>query len=328
MIRFGIIGTNWITEEFLKAAQAAEHFTLTAVYSRTEERAREFAAKWGAATVFTDIEAMAASDSIDAVYIASPNSFHAKQAIVLMDGGKHVLCEKPIASNAKELEAMIAAAQRSGIVLMEALKTTLLPNFSAIRTNVSRIGQVRRYFASYCQYSSRYDAYRNGTVLNAFNPTFSNGALMDLGIYCLYPLVALFGAPKSIQATGVMLDSGVDGAGSILLSYPDMDAVVMYSKITSSALPSEIHGEDGSLVIDKINQPEKVELRYRNGVIEDVTRPSAQHTMFYEIEEFIRLIRSGERESAINSHAVSLAAMRIMDEARAQIGLVYPADIE
>lgn len=278
--------------------------------------------------MFTDIEAMAASDSIDAVYIASPNSFHAKQAIVLMDGGKHVLCEKPIASNAKELEAMIAAAQRSGIVLMEALKTTLLPNFSAIRTNVSRIGQVRRYFASYCQYSSRYDAYRNGTVLNAFNPTFSNGALMDLGIYCLYPLVALFGAPKSIQATGVMLDSGVDGAGSILLSYPDMDAVVMYSKITSSALPSEIHGEDGSLVIDKINQPEKVELRYRNGVIEDVTRPSAQHTMFYEIEEFIRLIRSGERESAINSHAVSLAAMRIMDEARAQIGLVYPADIE
>lgn len=328
MIRFGIIGTNWITEEFLKAAQAAEHFALTAVYSRTEERAREFASKWGAANVFTDIEAMAASDSIDAVYIASPNSFHAKQAIVLMNGGKHVICEKPIASNAKELEAMIAAARRNGVVLMEALKTTLLPNFKAIQENVPRIGQVRRYFASYCQYSSRYDAYRNGTVLNAFNPIFSNGALMDLGIYCLYPLVALFGAPKSIQATGVMLESGVDGAGSILLSYPDMDAVVMYSKITSSALASEIHGEDGSLVIDKINQPEKVELRYRNGSVEDVTRSSLQPAMFHEIEEFIGLIRSGQRESAINSHAVSLATMRIMDEARAQIGLVYPADTD
>lgn len=119
---------------------------------------------------------MAQSDEIDAVYIASPNSFHAKQAIICMNQGKHVLCEKSIASKSTELREMVETAKRNNVVLMEALKTTLLPNFQAIQSNLHKIGEIRRYFASYCQYSSRYDAYKEGTILNAFNPVFSSGS--------------------------------------------------------------------------------------------------------------------------------------------------------
>ncbi|WP_169087098.1 Gfo/Idh/MocA family protein [Paenibacillus sp. PL91] len=325
-IRFGIIGTNWITEQFIDAASEVEGFKLSAVYSRSSETAEAFAAKHGIADSYTDLEEMAASGQIDAVYIASPNSFHARHAIACMNHGIHVLCEKPIASNAHELRQMVAAAKENGVLLMEALKSTLLPSFKAVQDNLHKLGEVRRYFANYCQYSSRYDAYKAGTVLNAFNPVFSNGALMDLGIYCIYPLVALFGKPDAIKATGVMLESGVDGEGSIVLQYASMDAVIMYSKITHSSLPSEIQGESGSIVIDKISEPGKIGIQYRNGSAEDLSQQTNSKSMYYEAKEFIELIKAGRTESTVNTFENSLTTLEIMDEARKQIGLVYPAD--
>ncbi|UMV49988.1 Gfo/Idh/MocA family oxidoreductase [Paenibacillus macerans] len=326
MIRFGTIGTNWITERFIQAALETEQFVLTAVYSRTEEKGKEFAAKFGDPKVFTEVKALAESADVDAVYIASPNSLHAEQAILLMDHGKHVLCEKPMASNAAEVRRMIEAARRNGVLLMEALKSTLMPNFRAVQDNLYKIGRVRRYFSSYCQYSSRYDAFKEGKVLNAFNPAFSNGSLMDLGVYCIYPMVTLFGKPESVQASAVMLPSRVDGEGSLIARYPDMDGVIMYSKITDSYVPTEIQGENGTMVIDKINQPYDVKILYRDGTTEELSRSQPQESMYYEALEFIELLQSGRRESEINTHARSLAVAELMEEARRQFGLRYAAD--
>ncbi|WP_226681523.1 Gfo/Idh/MocA family protein [Sutcliffiella horikoshii] len=326
MIRFGVIGTNWITESFINAAQESEDFRLTAVYSRKEETAREFGNKFNVTTTYTDLDEFTRSTVIDAVYIASPNSLHAKQAIACMDQGKHVLCEKPIASNTAELSEMIAAAKRNNVVLMEAMKSTLLPNFLAVKENLHKIGKIRRYVGSYCQYSSRYDKYKEGTVLNAFKPEFSNGALMDIGIYTIYPMVALFGKPQSLHAMAHMLESGVDGQGSILFQYDGMDASVAYSKIANSYLPSEIQGEEGTIILDTIHTPEKILIRFKDGTEEDITVPQKGQSMFYEAEEFIRLIKTGEKESSINSLSASLQTMELIEEARKQIGLVYPAD--
>lgn len=327
MIRFGVIGTNWITDRFIHAAEETEQFSLEAVYSRSEDKGKDFAAKYGSnPEVFTDLEAMVSSGRIDAVYIASPNSYHAEQAILCMNHGKHVLCEKPLASNAAETKRMIQAARDNDVLLMEAMKSTLMPNFRVVANNLYKIGRVRRYFSSYCQYSSRYDAFKQGTVLNAFNPEFSNGSLMDLGIYCIYPMVTLFGKPDSVQASSIMLSSGVDGEGSILMRYSDMDAIVMYSKITDSYAPTEIQGENGTLVIDKVNQPYEVKIVYRDGTVEDLRQPQMQESMFYEAREFIELIQAGKRESSVNTLANSLVVAEIMEEARRQIGLKYPAD--
>nr|WP_144928275.1 Gfo/Idh/MocA family oxidoreductase [Paenibacillus bovis] len=327
MIRFGVIGTNWITDRLLEAALQNDDFQLTAVYSRTETKGREFAQKYGVENVFTNLEEMAKSDKIDAVYIASPNSLHLEQTITMLKNGKHVLCEKPLASNSKEIEIMINTARENNVVLMEAMKTTLLPNFIALKDNLHKIGKVRRYHASYCKYSSRYDAYRQGTVLNAFNPQFSNGSLMDLGVYCIFPLVVLFGAPKKIKANAVMLESGVDGGGSLLLEYDGFEAVITHSKIVNSYVPSEIQGEEGSFLIEEISDLERIELRYRNGEMEEIGAETIHPSMYYEVEEFIHLIKSGKLESDINSHENSLIVANIVEEARKQFGLKYPADL-
>lgn len=325
MIRFGTIGTSWITEEFIRCGRQVGGFSLAAVYSRSEETARQFGKKHKAEAIFTDLNAMAQSDSIDAVYIASPNSFHSRQAILFLQNKKHVLCEKPLASNAKEAADMIEAAKANGVLFMEALKTTFMPAMLSVRENLHKIGKIRRYFASYCQYSSRYDAYKAGGNPNTFNPEFSNGALMDLGIYCIYPLIALFGKPEEVKASALLLESGIDGEGSIIMKYPEMDAVIMYSKITHSALPSEIHGEKGTIVIDRIAQPGKVHIYYRTGETEDITL-GQKDAMCYEIQEFTQLIKENRRESALNSHWLSCDVIAVMDSVRQQIGLLFPAD--
>jgi predicted dehydrogenase len=161
-VRFGVVGTNYITDWVLTGARQDERFELSAVYSRTEASAQAFATRHAIPHTFTSLEEMAKSPLIDAVYIASPNFLHASQSILCMRYGKHVLCEKPFASNAREVREMIAAAEKYGVTLMEAMKPTLTPNFLSARENLGRVGVVRRYFSCYCQYSSRYDKLKEG----------------------------------------------------------------------------------------------------------------------------------------------------------------------
>lgn len=334
-LRLGVVGTNFITDWVIAGGRQDERLVLAAVCSRKQETADAFAARHGIPYTFTSLEAMAASPLIDAVYIASPNFLHASQSILCMQHGKHVLCEKPLASNAKEAEAMIAASRTCNVTLMEAMKPTLTPNFKSVMKHLERVGVVRRYFSCYCQYSSRYDKYKEGIVLNAFRPEYSNGAMMDIGIYTVYPMVALFGRPQSIDASGIRLSSGVDGQGTVTFTYQGMDATVLYSKIADSSLPTEIQGESGTIVLDRINIIRQASFiprqqpafgRGEKPVPEDISAATDKDEYYYEVAEFIDLALAGKRESAVNSHLNSLITMEIIDEVRRQLGIVYPAD--
>lgn len=334
-IRFGVVGTNFITDWVIAGAKQDERFELTAVCSRTQERANEFAAKYDIPHTFTSLEEMAASPLIDAVYIATPNYLHAAQSILCMKHGKHVLCEKPMASNAYEVKQMIAASRQYSVTLMEAMKPTLTPNFQVLREALPKAGVIRRYFASYCQYSSRYDKFKEGIVLNAFKPELSNGAMMDIGVYTVYPMVVLFGRPKKVSASGVVLSTGTDGQGAVNFEYEGMNATILYSKIANSSLPTEIEGEDGNFMLDKINQIGRVTWQARPVAssgkgpltpIEDISAVTDKDEYYYEVAEFIRLVQAGKLESEINSHENSLITIEIIDEVRRQLGIVYPAD--
>jgi predicted dehydrogenase len=334
-LRLGVVGTNFITDWVIAGARQDERFRLEAVYSRTQETADAFAAKHGIPHTFTSLEEMAQSQLIDAVYIASPNFLHASQSILCMQYGKHVLCEKPLASNATEAREMIAASHTYNVTLMEAMKPTLTPNFLAVRNNLKRIGRVRRYFACYCQYSSRYDKYKEGIVMNAFKPEYSNGAMMDIGIYTVYPMVVLFGRPQKIDASGVVLSTGVDGQGAVNFLYEGMNATVLYSKIANSSLPTEIQGEEGNITLDRINLignaafTPRTQAASGKGIqpeAQDISAVTDKDEYYYEIAEFINLVLAGRRESAVNTHENSLITLEIIDEVRRQLGIVYPAD--
>ncbi|SFL98985.1 Gfo/Idh/MocA family protein [Pelosinus propionicus] len=327
MVRFGVVGTSRIVDEFIRCAKLHSEFSLNAVYSRTKEQGRIFAERHGIKNRFISLEEMAQSDQIDAVYIASPNSLHAEQAVLFMYYGKHVLCEKPIASNRRELSMMVESARHHQVLLMEAMKSTFLPNFQAVKQNLHKIGAVRKFFSNFCQYSSRYDAYKMGEIPNAFNPVLSNGSIMDIGVYCIYPAIYLFGKPKKVIANGILLDSGVDGAGSIVLHYSDKEVIISHSKITNSQVSNEIQGEEGSIVIDKISTPKMVKIFYNNGSSEDIGQEQCNDFMYYEVKEFIHLINKHKIESNINSLQLSLDVMEVIDECRKQIGIAFPADM-
>ena len=326
-IRFGITGTNFISDWVVTGGLEDERFEPVAVCSRSTQTGHAFAQKYRIPHVFTSLEDMASSTLVDAIYIASPNAFHAQQSILCMQHGKHVLSEKAFASNAREARRMIETARRHDVVLMEAMKPTLTPAFTVVREYLPQIGVARRYFSCYCQYSSRYDKLKEGIILNAFMPELSNGATMDIGVYTIYPMVVLFGKPASIHATGIKLPGGVDGQAAVNFTYHNgMTATVLYGKIADSTLPTEIQGEAGTILLDRINIISEATFTKRKGETVNIRPATPHHEYYYEIAEFINIIQSGQKESLVNTLSNSLITMEIMDEIRQQLDVRFPAD--
>lgn len=323
-IRFATIGTSPITESFLDMAKEHDDFLLEAVYSRNYDKACEFAQKFNVVKKYDSLEELAADSQIDAVYIASPNSKHCQQAMALMKAGKHILCEKALGSNLMEVELMIQASKDNGVILLEATRSLFDPGFRVIKENLSKLGKIRRATLRYCQRSSRYDSFLEGEQHNIFDVNFASGALMDIGIYCVQPMIGLFGEAHSIAGESILLRGGIDGAGTILAVYEDMLAELIYSKITNSDIPSEIQGESGIMQIKSIATPREATIIYNNGTSEELKIEQCDNNMRYELEKFSKAVRGDENINLYNQ--ISVASIKLMDSVRASTGIVFPAD--
>lgn len=324
-IRFATVGTSWICEEFIETAKTFVELEITACYSRDLHRAMQFAQKHGVERFYDNLEAMAKDPEIDAVYIASPNSLHAAQSMLFLNHKKAVLCEKPIASNESEFLQMQSCAKKNSVLLMEAYKSMLMPGLQAVKANLHKLGRIRCVFAVFSKYSSRYDAHLSGGDVNTFKAEFANGASVDLGVYCLYPILHMFGKPSSVKALGQKVPGGVDATDAVILQYDGFVASMLFSKVSTSFLPCEIQGEDATMIIDKFNITEKVVIVYKDGRRENVEFSQRNDSMCYEITEFIDCYNNKKSER-VNSLALSHLGMTILDEIRKQIGVIYPAD--
>lgn len=317
-IRFATVGTNFISDRFAEALALSDGAELAAVYSRKFDTGAAFAQKYGVKTVYTDYMTLLGDEGIDAVYIASPNVCHSEQASLALESGKHVLCEKAIASDLPGFLRQRRAQERSGRVLLEAMRPDFDPALEVIRSAMSRIGRIRRVKLEYCQYSSRYDRFKRGEVLNAFDPKLKNSALADIGIYPLHACIALFGAPSAVDAHSLFLDNGFEGMGNIYLSYSGMSANIIYSKITDSVNPSVIEGEDGSVTFDKINSPSKIILHMRGAEPAVLDYSPVPNNMIYEIDAFCKAI-GGELDFG-RYLDISEETLRIIDAAYRMTG--------
>lgn len=330
MLRFGTVGSGWIADEYIQGAKDSGLWELTAVYSRTHQRAQEYAARHGAPHTFTSLEEMASSDVLDAVYIASPNALHYEQSKLFLQHGKHVICEKPLCAQADKVRELQAIAQEHGVVFLEAIMFLHLPQRKLLEDTLAKLGKLSMVKLDFCQRSSKLDGYLNGQLPNIFNPAMEAGALMDLGVYCVYPALTLFGKPDSFTIDPQMLDSGVDGAGIMTLRYPDKLVTLTYSKLGQAGANSDFQGTEGTLSVESISRIAGLSLWRKDGTVEQLYGNDEKYKLMgWEAKDFYRYITQLEASAQEYQRCsqLSLAVSTLMEQARKQAGITFPSDL-
>ena len=329
MLRFGTIGSGWIADEYIHGAKDSGLWELTAVYSRTQERAAAYAKQHGAKHAFTNLEEMAASDVLDAVYIASPNAFHYEQAKLFLEHGKHVICEKPLCAQARKVRELQQIAKNRGLVYLEAIMFLHLPQRKLLEDALGQLGQITLVKLDFCQRSSKLDRYLEGELPNIFNPAMETGALMDLGVYCVYPALALFGEPESFTVEPQMMESGADGAGIVTMRYPDKLVTLTYSKLGQAGANSDFQGTNGTLSVESISRIAGLSLWRKDGTTEQLYGDDEKYKLMgWEAKDFYRYISDPEgsaQEYAVCSD-LSLRVSSFMERVRKEGKILFSSD--
>ncbi|WP_439444083.1 Gfo/Idh/MocA family protein [Listeria aquatica] len=328
MLKLGIVGTNWITDSFIDGATRSGEWELRAVYSRTMEKAADFAKKYGATQeLFTDIESMALSDAVDGVYIASPNGLHFEHALQFLKSGKHVIVEKPIFSTVRELSEAHQVAKENGIFLFEAARHIQEPNFKILQENLGKVGKLHGATLAYMKYSSRYDQVLSGQEPNIFSLHFSGGSLTDLGVYPLYSAVALFGEPKAAHYFATKMRTGVDANGPIILEYGDFNVTIIQGKNSTSFLNSEIYGEKGTLLIEPLTSIEKLSFHGNHGEeVLELAEPIVENDMQFEAGRFAEIIEKKDQSAYEALRDLSMQVLKLSNELRHQNDIYFDAE--
>lgn len=327
MINLGTVGTGWITASFIEGARLSGKYNLMAVYSRTEEKAKQLADTYDAPNFFTSLEEMAESPKIDAVYIASPNSLHYEQALIFLENKKHVICEKPIFSNTNELEIAFRTAEENGVYLFEAIRNIHTPNFRILKEKLDMAGQIRSAILPYIKYSSRYDLFLQGEEPNIFTAAYSGGALVDLGVYPIFLAAGLFGEPKKVAYHPVMLRTGVDGSGTIVLEYEGFVCTIMCSKTSHSTIPCEIHGEAGTFVLEDAAPISKIDFYDSHSKeSQSLGEKLEEKDMMYEAKNIAEILETQNDKAYEELKNLSSIVLRITEEARKQNDIIFQSE--
>lgn len=329
MLNFATIGSGWITDEYIHGALDSGLWNLSAVYSRSRERGEAYAKKHGAKLVFTDILELGRSNEVDAVYIASPNALHYEQCKALLRCGKHVICEKPVCAQADKVRELQELAEENGVIFLEAIMFLHLPQRTLLEEAIEKIGPVSMAKIDFCQRSSKLDSYLGGDVPNIFNPELETGALMDLGVYCIYPAFSLFGKPERFRVDAVKLDTGADGNGCITLYYPDKLVVLTYSKIGQAGANTDFQGTEGTVSVESISRIAGVSLWHKDGTTETLYGGDEKHQLMgWEAKDFHRYITEPEasRTEYERCRTLSLQVAEFMEAVRTEAGIHFASD--
>lgn len=328
-MKIATIGSGIIVDRMIDAVSQVNGIELYGVYSRTEERAQEFAKAHGAQTYFWDLDTMLQDEKVDVVYIASPNSLHYEQAKKALEAGKHVLLEKPFCSTKKEAEALFALAEENGVMLMEAITNVHTPNYKAVKEHLPDTGEIKMVQCNFSQYSSRYELFKQKKQTNIFDPKFDGGALMDINVYNLHFVTGLFGMPDTLHYYGNKGYNGIDTSGVILMEYPGFIAICTGAKDSSSPYCVYIQGDRATIRVDRASSGvcEHVDLLLPKGdtigrkdraeITKEIGIDQGFH-MFYELSDFVRMIEHDDFEQYDQYKKQTLMVMALLDEAKKQ----------
>ena len=320
MLKWGIIGLGKIAHQFAHDLELVDENDLHAVASRKQDKADLFAESYHVDKAYGSYEAILEDDEVDIVYIATPHSMHADLALKAMASGKHVLCEKPIAVNATQVEAMIAASKENNVFLMEALWTRFNPTFDKALELIQKgeIGEIQSVFSDF------YFPASSPLAARLHTKDLAGGALLDIGIYPVFLAYVVLGIPLKTQATATFFNTGVDAQTSAIMSYENAHATVSCGFNAQSDMVARVFGSEGSILIDDRWHESEAFKMVRNGIDCLFHIPKKGRGYTHEIEECSNCIKEGAIESSRWSHQNSLDLIGMLDTIREEIGLKYP----
>lgn len=315
-MKLAVLGTGKIVQEFLPMIQQVSDVELVALLSTPHslDKAKEMQSHYHIQEVYIDYETLLANDTIDTVYVALPNHLHYQYTKAALLQGKNVICEKPFTLNAQQLQELIQIATEKQLILLEAITNQYLNNFLQIKKDLAKLGKIKIVECNYSQYSSRYDAFKEGKILPAFDPQKGGGALMDINIYNIHFVVGLFGKPEKVQYLA-NIERNIDTSGILVLDYGDFKAVCIGAKDSTAQIRSVIQGTDGSIeVLGATNEMPRYERRSKTQV-EDVNVNLDKHRMYQEFEKFTEVIDQKDLAFASEKLNHSLTVMQVVDQA-------------
>ncbi|MBV6425629.1 MAG: scyllo-inositol 2-dehydrogenase (NADP(+)) IolU [Haliscomenobacter sp.] len=324
--RWGILGPGRIAQKFARDMAVLPQAKLHAVASRSLDRAREFAAQYGATHAFGSYEELFQCPDLDVIYIATPHQGHFPWTMRALEHGIPVLVEKPFAINSRQARVMAEAAQNKGVFLMEALWTRFLPTMERLQA-ILREGSLGEILGVKADFGFQPPFDPQSRI---FNPNLGGGALLDIGIYPVFLALFLLGPPSEITAAGCLGATGVDEELGILMKFPSGQMAHLHTTIrVQTKTEAFVYFERGTINLHS---------RWFEPTTLSVLRPSERPEILtfdypcegfsFQIAEVMRCLDAGLRESPLMPLDFSIGLMETLDAIRHQIGLQYPEAIE
>jgi len=318
-IRWGILGPGKIAHKFAQDLAKVPNCKLVAIASRNLERAHDFAEEYQAEYAFDSYESLAKCEEVDAVYVATPHSFHKEHTILCLQHQKAVLCEKPFAMNREEVEEMIATSKANNTLLMEAMWTAFMPGFQYAIDLIQKevYGKVISLTADF-GFFAPFDP-----KSRVFDKKTGGGSLLDIGIYPIFAALASLGMPASIQAEATFFENGTDSLCQMIFHYKEAKAFLKSTLLEPTPTEAVFVCEQGTIKIEsRFHEPYQVSIE-SNGKIEtfDFERDTIGYS--YEIEHFNQLRIGEKKESDVMTFERSRNLIKTLDAVRNLINLRY-----
>jgi predicted dehydrogenase len=321
-IKWGILAPGHIARGFVAGLKALEGAELYAVASRSYNKAAAFAKEFGFQKVYGSYSELADDPDVDVIYVATPHHLHFENAMMCIQKGKAVLCEKPFTINSKQLDILVKTAREKKVFLMEAVWTRFLPGIIKTMELIKegQIGEIKMLNADF-GFQADYNP-----ESRLFNPFLGGGSLLDIGIYPVFLSLLLLGYPKEIKAVAIKVPTGVDESVSISLAYESGALASLYCTFACfTTTDADIYGDKGKIHLEtQWFRPTEVVLSRNNESPEELSFPAKANGYEYEALEVMKCIENGFTESNILGLDFSLQLMKLLDAIRGKCNIVYP----
>lgn len=327
-MKLGIVGSGMIVGDLLSFVHLIPEIQLVHISGtpRSESKLQEMKEKHHFQKYSIDYQELLDDEDVDTIYIALPNHLHYSYALLALQAKKNVILEKPITTNIEELQELKDLAIKNHLFLWEAITNQYLPNFKRIKSLLKDLGQIKIVECNYSQYSSRYNAFKEGTILPAFDKNKSGGALMDLNIYNIHFVVGLFGKPKGIDYYP-NISCGIDTSGILILDYETFKCVCIGAKDCKAPLSNNIQGDKGCIHIPTpVSYIGSFDLLLNDGTSQTINENRDVHRMYEEFDAFLTMYQQGDYQQCYERLEHSLIVSEVETIARRKAGIIFPDD--